>query len=183
MQCHRSKGHLQHRQAFVPWVPAALLHAGRPLLSGTSHSRHLQKPRDDVDLASISSLQGKYPPAESISMVFWGIPYVPGFDPWPPLYFPEGKMEGVGRLWGQHIALNEPLRTQTCKTNLCEPKLAKRTFANPNLQNEQKPFYEHPTRSLWTMAGVCEPDQVSRTTREPKAGGANLGERIFTVPQ
>ena len=27
-------------------------------------------------------------------------------------------MEGVGRLWGQHIALNEPLQTQTCKTNL-----------------------------------------------------------------
>ena len=26
-------------------------------------------------------------------------------------------MEGVGKLWGQHIVLNKPLRTQTCKSN------------------------------------------------------------------
>ena len=48
----------------------------------------------------------------------------------------EGKMEGVGRLWSQHIALNEPLRTQTCKTNLYEPPLRLRTaetlFRTPN---------------------------------------------------
>ena len=37
----------------------------------------------------------------------------------------EGKMEGVGRLWGQHIALNEPLRTAAAFANGRNP------FTNP----------------------------------------------------
>ena len=81
-------------------------------------------------------------------------------------------MGGVCRLWNQHIAVNEPLRSQTCQAK----------FANCRCVCEpSNRICELPTRSLRTMTGVCEPKQVSRTSHEPKAVGTNFREWIYTI--
>ena len=83
-----------------------------------------------------------------------------------------GTMGGVCRLWSQHIAVDEPLRSQTCQA----------MFANHQCVCEPLNIVcEPPARSLRTMTGVCEPNQVSRTGHEPKAGGTNFREWIYTI--
>ena len=71
----------------------------------------------------------------------------------------------------------------------------KRTFANPNLQNEplrtaaafakgRNPFTNPPHEAYEPWPGFANPTRLAKPlAREPKAGGANLGELIFTVPQ
>ena len=81
-------------------------------------------------------------------------------------------MGGVCRLWSQHIAVDEPLRSQTCQAKFAN----RRCVCEPSNR-----VCEPPTRSLRTMTGVCEPNQVSRTSREPKAGGTNFHEWIYTI--
>ena len=83
-----------------------------------------------------------------------------------------GTMGEVCRLWNQHIAVNEPLRSQTCQAK----------FANCRCVCEpSNRICELPTRSLRIMTGVCEPKQVSRTSHEPKAVGTNFREWIYTI--
>ena len=65
-----------------------------------------------------------------------------------------GTMGGVCRLWSQHIAVNEPLRSQTCQAKFAN----RRCVCEPSNR-----VSEPPVRSLGTMTGVCEPNQVSRT--------------------
>ena len=81
-------------------------------------------------------------------------------------------MGGVCRLWSQHIGVNEPLRSQTCQAKFAN----RRCVCEPSNR-----VCEPPTRSLRTMTGVCEPNQVSRTSHEPKAGGTNFREWIYTI--
>ena len=81
-------------------------------------------------------------------------------------------MGGVCRLWSQHIAVDEPLRSQTCQVK----------FANCRCVCEpSNRVCQPPVRSLRTMTGACEPNKVS-TRHKPKAGGtANFREWIYTI--
>ena len=81
-------------------------------------------------------------------------------------------MGGVCRLWSQHIAVDQPLQSQTCQAKFAN----RRCVCEPSNR-----VCETPTRSLRTMTGVCEPNQVSRTSHEPKAGGTNFREWIYTI--
>ena len=79
---------------------------------------------------------------------------------WP---FRPGSAQGAQRKgYVDHGASTLPqtklLRSQTCQAQLCKP------------QNRMR---EPSTRSLRAMAAVCQPNQVSRTSHEPKAGDTN----------
>ena len=59
------------------------------------------------------------------------------------------------RLWSLRFALDESLRSQACQV--------KRPLANHGVA-----FANPPTHS--TITGICEPNQVSRISYEPKEG-------------
>ena len=68
-------------------------------------------------------------------------------------------------------------RKRTFVKQTCQAKFAnRRCVCEPS-----NGVCEPPTRSLRTMTGVCEPNQVSRTSHEPKAGGTNFCEWIYTI--